>query len=652
LRSSHDAGRLSGGDLPPGEQRIGLVATLIGLVFAVFVLRLFQLQIIEGDALQDRSERNSVRTVRLEAPRGDLLDREGRVLASTRPAYWTGVIPNELRKAKPERDLTLRALGQLLAREPEELEERLGKPRGRKRFQPVVFDADLPYDQLVRVESHRYALSGVVTGIRPRRHYLERARAAHLLGTIGEVQSAQLETEKFAGYQAGDIVGQLGLETKLERHLRGRDGGRNLVVNVSGREIEELGMIEPVPGGRAVLALDLDLQRAAEAAFLSDDPDKPDPIGSLVAVDPRNGDVLAIVSRPAYDPNAFAGGIDAEAWSALTGDEWLPLQNRAVAGQYSPGSTYKALVAAAGLAEGLIDPDEPVFCPGHYRLGRRVYRCWKRGGHGDVDLEQALVHSCDVYFYQLGIELGVDRLARYARGFGLGSPTGVALPGEMSGLVPSREWKERVKSEPWIKGETVSTSIGQGYNLVTPLQLAIAYAAIANGGTLYAPRLVLRLETWDGELVEERPVRERGSVPVAPEALARIRRALAAVVQDPKGTGARARVPGVEVAGKTGTTQVVSLQHVEGLEEDEIPIRYRDHALFAAFAPLDEPEIAVAVIVEHGGGGGAVAAPIAQRVLARHFEKKLERERLEGALMAGFGAPGDSSAGGGEIAAD
>ncbi len=615
--------RLGSVDSPLGDGRLGLLALVIALAFGVFLLRLFQLQILEGADLRQRSQQNSVRTLVLEAPRGAIVDREGRTLAANRPAYRVQVIPNELR----EPDRTYRALGQLLERDAVELASRVGQPTGRKRFQPVELDGDMGEERLARVEAHRFAMSGVMTDMRPRRHYLEDARAAHLLGSIGEIQPAQLQNERFADYRAGEIVGQTGLEARLEEHLRGRAGGRNVIVDVAGREMREVDMIRPSPGGRAILHIDLDLQRAAEAAFESQDPEKPDRMGALVALDPRNGEVLALVSRPTYDPNDFAGGIDSEIWQGLIGDEWVPLQNRAIAGQYSPGSTFKAIVAVAGLAEGEIDPADEVFCPGYYRLGRRTYRCWKRVGHGSVDLTQALVHSCDVYFYQLGVTLGIDRISRYAKAFGLGQLTGIDLPGEKAGLVPTRDWKIRVKKEPWQKGETVSVSIGQGANLVTATQLAVAFSVVANGGQRVQPRILRRLETWDGRLVDEPETPDTTSVGISKNVLDIVSRALTAVVEQPRGTGGRSRVPGVEVAGKTGTTQVVSLDLVKDLEDDEIPLRYRDHAIFAAYAPAEAAEIAVAVIVEHAGeGGGAAAAPIAQRVLARYFEKRREAE--------------------------
>ena len=601
------------------EGRVRIAAAVVVLVFGLFGLRLFQLQIIEGEILARRSQQNSIRTVRLEAPRGEIVDREGRVLATTRPAFGLQVVPSDLR----DREVTFAALERLVERDGGWLSDRVAKARGARRHQPVRLLDDLSFDQLARVETHRYALPGVYTDALPRRHYLEGELGAHLLGSIGEVRADQLESERWSGYSAGEVVGQSGIESRLERHLRGRAGGRNVVVDVVGRELELVEEVAPVPGRSVVLALDLDLQRAAEQAFLENLPEgEPARVGAAVALDVRNGDVLALVSRPAYDPNQFAGGIDSTSWESLTGDPWKPLRNRAIQNHYPPGSTYKAIVAAALLEEGVVTPKTTAFCPGYFRFGRRNYRCWKREGHGWVDLRLALKRSCDVYFYQHGVKLGIDRLADYARAFNLGRRTGIDLPGEVPGLVPSSEWKERRLGEVWYPGETVSASIGQGYNLMTPMQLAVSFAAVANGGTVVEPRLVLRVEVQGGRVVERFEPRTRGQVPVAPEWLALVRDGLVAVVEEPGGTGGRARVPGMEVAGKTGTAQVVRLDHTEGLEEHEIPIRHRDHAWFGAFAPAEDPRIAVAVFVEHGRQGSSGAAPIAQRVLARWFEKQ------------------------------
>lgn len=614
----------SGGD-GVGGPRLWLAAAGIAAAFAVFGLRLFQLQIVEGALLSEQSERNSIRTLRLEAPRGDILDREGRVLATTRPAFSLDVLPSELRR--PER--TFRALGQLLDQDPERLEARLGHPRGRARFQPVRLASDLPFEALARVETHRYALPGVLTDVSPRREYGDGDLFAHVIGTIGEIRAEQLEKPEYEDYSAGDVIGQSGLEAVLESRLRGQDGGRNVAVDVAGREVELLDEVEPVAGSPVRLTLDVDLQRAAVEGFAAERPEDPEKLGALVALDPRTGDVLALVSRPSFDPNAFAGGVDTATWRGLMHDEQKPLQDRAIAGQYPPGSTYKAIVAAAALEEGVAGKTSRVFCPGSFWFGGRRYRCWRKEGHGSVDVHSALVRSCDVFFYEMGTRLGIDRLAYYAKAFGLGHPTGIELPEEKGGLVPSSEWKRRRFGVVWYPGETVSAAIGQGYNLLTPLQLAVAYAAIANGGHVVKPRLVM--PDLPAGATEEPPA-FASEVPVKPENLAIVRDGLTGVVEEPGGTGGRARIPGVRVAGKTGTAQVAGLAHFEGMDDSKIPLKFRDHAWFVAFAPADHAEIVVAVLAEHGGHGGSAAAPIAQKVMTRYFEKKAEREGL---LQAG-----------------
>ena len=618
------------------EDRLPFLVGLVLLVFALFGLRLFQLQILQGEEFEGIAKGNAVRQVRVEAPRGDVLDREGRVLATTRPAFGVSVMPSDLRV----RERTFAALAMLLDAEPAMLDERVGRPRGRRRFQRVRVASDLSFDHWGRVESHRFELPGIQTDVRPRRHYVESDLAAHLLGTIGEIRKEQLQSEAYSDYRAGEIVGQSGLEKLLERELRGRAGGRNVVVDVAGRVVEILDERAPAPGGTVTLTIDLDLQRAAEESFMPEVLGEPAKMGAVVALDPRNGDVLALASRPAFDPNDFAGGIDSDTWGQLTGDEWRPLQNRALSGQYPPGSVYKAIVALAAMEDDVISPDEKIYCPGFFRKWKRTYRCWKRPGHGEVDLRLAIKQSCDVWFYEVGLRLGVDRIAHFAKAFQLGSRTGFPFGDEKAGLVPTRDWKARRFGEPWQKGETISIAIGQGFNLTTPMQVAVSYAAIANGGVILEPRIVKQRTTPEGDVVAAPDPVVRGHVPVAPEHLDRLRDALEAVVMEPQGTALRARVPGVRVAGKTGTAQVVRLKHTEDLEEDEIPIKYRDHAWFAAFAPADAPEIVVVALVEHGGSGGSVAAPVAQKVLARYFEKQRARD---GSAVA---SAGETDAGG------
>ncbi len=626
------------------ESRLWLGALAVFLVFAVFLGRLFYLQVVQGDALRVESERNSVRTVRIDAPRGNILDREGRMIASTRPAFDVEIIPSELRDA----DRVYSALGQLLDEEATQVRDSVGKPHGRARFQPISVLSDVSFEQLARVETHRFALPGVVTEVRPQRQYEDGDLAGHLLGTLGEIRLEQLDKTSFEDYSAGEIVGQSGLEAVLENVLRGTDGGRNVVVNVAGREVERLDEVEPVPGNTAILTLDLDLQREAVAAYRNEpapgapaptareaESPPPEKTGALVALDPRTGDVLALVSRPSFDPNDFADGVPPETWRALTRDERRPLQNRAISGQYPPGSTYKPLLAAAALESGVINPQTHFFCPGSFALGRRVYKCWRKEGHGSVDVHEALVRSCDVFFYQTGLKLGVDRIADFGHALTFGRLTGIPLPEEKPGLIPTEAWKQRRFGEPWMAGETVSASIGQGFDLVTPLQLAVAYGALATG-VVMKPRLVLRVEKPDGSLLEETQPQLDSRLPISEANLAIVRKGLAGVVNEPGGTGGRARLPGITVAGKTGTAQVIQLEHYEGVDQSRIPMRYRDHAWFVCFAPAEAPEIVVAVLNEHAGHGGSAAAPIAQRVLAKYFEKQ---GRLAPEVLAAIQAP-------------
>ncbi len=626
--------RVTSQEEPIPRGRLAVVAGFVFLTFALFVARLFQLQVVEGESLRQQSERNSVRTVRLAAPRGDMLDREGRLIASTRPAFHVEVMPSELQRP----DAAFRTLGSLLGRDAAELRARYGTPRGRARFAPVELATDLEFDALARVEAHRYALPGVLTEARPYREYPDGRVLGHLLGSIGEIRADQLERPEYDSYRQGEVIGQSGLELDLERWLRGTAGGRNVVVNVAGREVDRLDEVDPVAGNTAILTLDLDLQRVAAAAFeipwvppKGDDADASPPppgvpgvsekLGSLVALDPRTGEVLAMLSRPTYDPNVFAGGIDPAIWKQLLHDPWKPLLNRAISSTYPPGSTYKSVLALAALEEGLIQPKTRVFCPGSFAYGNRVYRCWKKEGHGSVDVHSALVRSCDVFFYQVGLKLGIDRIARYANSLGLGQLTRIDLNDEKSGLIPTSAWKKRRFKEAWMGGDTVSASIGQGYDTVTPLQLAVAYGAIATGEAM-RPHLLLRVEKPDGTILERSEPEVLSVVPVSPENLEIVRQGLQGVVHEGGGTGARARVAGVSVAGKTGTSQVIRLDAFKDVPEERIPLKYRDHAWFASWAPVEDPEIVVAVIAEHGGHGGSAAAPIAQRVLAKYFEKK------------------------------
>ncbi len=589
------------------ERRLAGAVLLAIAAFAILIARLFWLQVLQSDEFRLDAERNSVRTRRVEAPRGILFDRTGAILVDSRPAYDVLLVPHQV----DDLGASVERVARLAGLDPAATREKFGNPRGAERFRALPVAHDLSRDALAQVESRLFALDGVTTHVSPVRAYPHGALAAHLLGTIGEISAEQLDRREFAGYRRGDVIGTRGIEALLDRELRGEPGGVNVLVDAHGRELERLAEVEPGPGRNVVLTLDRRVQAAAEEALAATER-----AGAVVAIDPRDGAVLALASRPAFDPNRFALGIEREEWSALVEDPDKPLSNRALQGQYPPGSTFKTVTAIAGLEEKVITPEWRTYCAGSYRLGRRRYRCWKKEGHGEVSLHRALVESCDVYFYQAAQRVGIERLAYYSRALGLGKPTGIELGHESGGLVPTPAWKLRRFSEPWVEGETLSVGIGQGFNLLTPIQLARLYAAVGNGGTLWQPHVVREIRSAEGEPVEVREPVATGELPVSEATLALVQRALRGVVHEAHGTGyvMRGLPGGVEAAGKTGTAQVVAMGEVIP-EEDELPIQHRDHAWFATYAPATDPRIAVAVIVEHGGHGGSAAAPVARKVV-------------------------------------
>ncbi|MCZ6714015.1 MAG: penicillin-binding protein 2, partial [Deltaproteobacteria bacterium] len=612
--------RISGTRLPVEgqiERRLVTLTVLVMGVWLVLLFRLFYLQVVLGERFRISASQNSVRTHHIKATRGIIFDRNGEILVDSRPSFDVLVIPHET----GDLARALQRIGRLIGLRAEELHERVGKPAGRARFQTLEVARDIGRNAQARVEARLYALPGVITQVAPVRDYRGGSSAAHVLGRLGEISLAQLKSRRYQDYRRGDVIGTEGVERLLDADVRGRDGGKNLLVDAHGRELELLGKIEPQPGKHVVLTLDRRLQLEAEAAL-----DETDNAGAVVALDPRNGEVLVLTSRPSFDPNLFAVGIGWDDWSALRTDPRTPLHNRALQGQYPPGSTYKVVTALAGLEEGVIDDDFRVHCAGSFRLGRRRYRCWKRAGHGDVDLHRALVESCDVFFYTVGVEVGVDRIAHHASALGLGVPTGIELGPEAAGLVPTRAWKKRRFGERWIEGETVSLAIGQGFNLWTPIQLASLYGAIGNGGARYRPFVVKRVTDPDGRILRETQPQFMGSLPVSAHSLEQVRQGLHGAVHDPHATGwVMRRLPGgVESAGKTGTAQVVKLAKYPLGKDADIPEALRDHAWFVTYVPAQVPRIVIAVLVEHGGHGASAAAPIAQRVAATFLANERE----------------------------
>ena len=596
----------------PGEyrDRFTLFFWVILAAVCLLVLRLWYLQIIKGEELLKRSENNRIRIRDVKAMRGIILDARGVVLVENRPSYDVVIFPEDVKDLKGlvEKLETLYAkVGLTFPMDYETILE------NRRPFTPLRVDRNVSREKLALIETHSLDLPGVGIDVMPVREYYYGESMAHVIGYIGEVSRDELEREKSAGYKSGDFIGKFGLEKALDRYIRGRPGGEQVEVNVVGRKVKTLGRVEPVQGYRVVLTIDSQVQKAAWAAMEGK-------AGAVVALDPRDGSILALVSRPGFDPNLFNRGVSADVWEKISSNPLHPMENRAIAGQYPPGSTYKLIVAAAALEEGIITPETSFNCPGSFEMGTRTFRCWRKHGHGRVSLHRAIVESCDVYFYNVGKLLGVDRLAQYAQAFGLGARTGVAMAGERRGLIPTRDWKLARFGVPWQPGETISIAIGQGYNTATPLQLANAYAAVANGGEFFTPRVVQRIETDDGEIIEEFRPEKKAVLPVSRENVQLLKRALWGVVNEPGGTGGQARVAGRDVCGKTGTAQVIGM--AEGDDGSAYPYEYRDHALFVSFAPRDNPEIVVAVVAEHSGHGGSAAAPVARKVLEAYFAGK------------------------------
>ena len=594
------------------KKKIRVFAILVIFVFICLSMRIWYLQILKWQYLTGLSENNRVRMVSLPAYRGTIKDRNGETLVSIRPSFNLYITPEDAGDSGSSLDL--------LAKKIKFKRGKLKKSIGReKSFKDILIKADISREEVAFIEENNMRLPGIKIKAEPLRNYVYKDLMSHTLGYLGEISKSKLKNTNNLFYSQGDFVGKNGLENIFESTLRGKKGHKEVEVDVSGRELKTIRRLPSESGNNLILTLDVKVQAELEKAMTS----TPEKIvnGSAVVIKVQTGEILAIASKPTFDPNEFAEGITSGSWRKLINDEMHPLQNRSIHSQYPPGSTYKIAVAYAALEEGVIDPETTIYCPGHFKLGRGRYRCWKKSGHGAVNLHDALVQSCDVYFYTLGHRMGIDTLARYAKKFGFGTPAGIGLSREKSGLVPSTQWKLKNRKKAWLLGETISASIGQGYNLVTPLQQANMMAAVANGGMLLKPYIVKRIEEPGGTTIKEFFPEIRGQIAGSSENLEVIRKALRDVVNGVRGTGKRSRLKNIIVSGKTGTVQVVRMKSNEELEkEDEVPYKYRDHAWFVAFAPYEKPEIAVAVLVEHGGHGGTTAAPIAKKVFKKYFQ--------------------------------
>jgi penicillin-binding protein 2 len=576
------------------------------IIFFFIFIRLWYLQVVKDHEFRLLSENNRIRLRKITAVRGMIMDREGRVIADNRPSFNVMVMPEDV----DNMEVLSARLSQVLHLNGDEIVRKI-KDSDRPSFQPVEIKRDISWKQLSLLKTYRLDLPGLELNIEPMRMYPQGNVAAHILGYVSEIDKKELKHK--SDHKMGDYVGKCGVELQWERYLRGIRGGRQVEVDAVGKELRVLNEVPPMPGHSLYLTIDLNLQRYGEKLLGKK-------AGTIIAMDPTNGEILAFCSSPSFQPALFANGISDKEWETLASHPLHPLQNRGIQGLYPPGSVFKIITAAAALEEGVIEPNDILNCSGIYYVGNRGYQCWREKGHGAVNFYRGLVESCDIYFYQLGAKLGVAKLNRYAKGFGLGSITGIELKGEKAGLIPTAEWKRERLGEPWYLGETISLAIGQGYILVTPLQLLNLISAIANGGVLHNPHITKYIKDGTGMVLMEYRSKEIGRLPLSNVTLDKIKEALLGVIKDDHGTGRAAYIAGVEIAGKTGTAQVIKLKGIgERLKPEEMPYEQRDHAWFVAYAPAPAPKIAVVVLIEHGGHGGSAAAPLAREMIKKYL---------------------------------
>jgi penicillin-binding protein 2 len=600
-------------------RRAVIAGVLVVLAMSAVVLKLANLQILDHAHYTTLSRDNRVKIEPLPPTRGLIYDAKGILLAENYPAYSLEITPEKVGDLQE----TIAELRRLVSIDDKDIKRFARLRKQRRRFEGVPIRFNLTQEEVARVSVNNYRLSGVDVRAELVRYYPLGESAAHVIGYVGRINEQELKEIDTSDYAGTNYIGKTGVEKAYEGMLHGHVGHQQVEVNARGRVIRVLESRPPVPGRDLRLYLDIRLQQAATAALGTNR-------GAVVAIDPRTGGVLAMVSQPTFDPNLFVDGIGADEYRALRDSPDKPLFNRAIRGQYPPGSTIKPFVALTGLTAGAVTGATTVYCPGFYRLPGQAhkYRDWKHGGHGTVALHKAIVQSCDVYFYELAHDLGIDRLHDFLAQFGFGRRIGLDVAGERPGLLPSKEWKRESRHQPWYPGETLILGIGQGYFLVTPVQLAAAMAAIAAQGRYTEPRVARASQRPGASNLEDIPAVGR-QLPITAAHLQEVVNALTDVVESAHGTARRIRTDAYRIAGKTGTAQVFTVGQKERYRASRIPERMRDHALFIAFAPVDNPRIAVAVIVENGGHGGSVAAPVARDVMDSYLGNRARMARKE-----------------------
>ncbi len=570
---------------------------ILVLTMIVLFMRLFDLQILKGDEMKKLSEQNRVRIKKILAPRGVIFDRTGKILASTRPSFNLYLIPEDIKDFSQ----TVDGISQLLSVSRDEIIEKLKEARDFPSSFPVKIASDMSMDEVAKVEANKFYLPGIAIRIEPKRSYPYNTMLSHALGYVSEISTDELKLPEYKNYTIGDAIGKFGLERMYEKYLRGVDGEERVEVDASGKEVRTLDTREPVSGNSLYLNIDMDVQTTVEKAL-------EDKKGGAIISDPRTGGVIALVSHPAFDPNQLTSG-SREYWKTIATDESHPLQNRVTQGRFPPGSTFKPLVALAALEKGVINETTTFGCGGHFGFGGHVFKCWQKRGHGSVAVHKGIVQSCDVFFYNVGLRTGVDSIHDMAQQIGITKPTGIDLPGEKSGLVPSTEWKKRTTGQKWYEGETVSVAIGQGAVWLTPIDVMQLASFVGNEGVTFKPQLVNRIVSPEGKVVRKFDPVMTANVKLNKQNITIVKEGMKGVVNEPGGTAySNARLDAVSISGKTGSAQ----SGTGGA----------DHAWFIAYAPSDAPEVSMGILVEHGLHGASAASPIAKQVAETMFVKK------------------------------
>lgn len=592
--------------------RIVAAFTLILVLLAGLIIRLVYLQVVGHEQYATMSKDNRIKIAPLPPTRGIIYDRHGHMLAENVPTYSLELIPEQVDNL----DNTLVRLQQLLQIPDEKIDQFHKQRKRNKAFTSTPLLQSLSDEEVAKFAVVRPYFPGVDVYARLVRHYPYGELASHVVGYVGRISEQELKTLPIEEYRGTDHIGKIGIEKSYEKHLLGTAGYEEIETNAQARAVNTVSTVEPIAGSNIYLTLDIDLQKIAYEALGEYN-------GAIVAIEIKTGGVLVFASQPGFDPNPFVAGISTKDYKSLKDSQDQPLYNRALRGLYPPGSTMKPFYALAGLEYGVTEASHRLFCPGYYRLPNvdHKYRDWKKWGHGMVDMNDAITESCDVYFYDLAMALGIDRMSAFMHRFGFGEKTGIDLVGEVEGLMPSKEWKKSHRNQAWFPGETIITGIGQGYTQVTPLQLARATATLANYGKVVNPHLVHEIITPDYATPPE--LQPSKTIPLKRQNIDQLFQAMTNVVHSARGTAkVIAKNIDYQIAGKTGTAQVFTIKQEEKYNEEAIDFKMRDHALFMAFAPVHDPQIAIAVVAEHGGHGGSVAAPIAGAIIDAYLRPK------------------------------